>query len=186
MKNLILFSLLTITLTSFSYTADSCRSTYWNDWFMPGGGYKTYIPKNSDFGVYHGFNTEFVIYARAKNKCSHYGGPARTKFYSSLSIMASTKSESRDIFFSNVGVNLSFEGKLDRNFLIPYFGLEVGGLYQRDYSSFHFTPLAGIQLFSTKRIIWSAQGGYQYTTKFFDEYSGLSMSTTVNFLLWEK
>lgn len=185
MKNLFLIALIAFTLNSISQNPP-CTSTHWDDWFMPGAGFKSYIPKNSDFGVYSGFTTEFVIYARAKNVCSKYSGPARTKFYSSLSIMTSSNSESKDIFFSNVGVNLSFEGNLDRKFLIPYFGMEIGGLYQRDFNSFHFTPLTGIQLISTKRVIWSTQVGYQYTTKLFDEYSGFTMGSTLNLLLWEK
>jgi len=186
MKNLILFFLITITTSAFSQNQDSCKATHWDDWFMPGAGYKSYIPKNSEFGIYNGFTTEFVIYARAKNKCSKFSGPARTKVYSSLSIMSSSNSVYKDIFFSNIGVNLSFEGKLERSFLIPYFGMEIGGLYQRGFSSFHFTPLMGIQILSFKRVIWSAQAGYQYTTKFFDEYSGINAGSTINILLWEK
>lgn len=186
MKKLSLLFLILFSLNSIASQKDSCKSTYWDDWFMPGGGYKMYVPKNTEFGIYQGFTTEFVIYARAKNKCSGFGGPARSKFYSTLSILASDNAEAKDIFFSNFGVNLSFEGKLDRKFLIPYFGMELGGLFQRDFSSFHFTPLAGVQLFSNKRAIWSAQVGYQYTTKYFDEYSGLTFGSTFNLLLWEK
>jgi len=185
MKRVLIFILL---LTVFNSQAqkDPCFNSYWDDWFMPGAGYKTYIPKNKEFGVYHGVTTDFVIYARAKSYCSNYSGPARTKFYGTLSILSSTNSEARDIFYSNVGVNLSFEGRLKRKFLIPFFGMEMGGLYQRDFTSFNFTPLAGIQLLSTERIIWSVQGGYQYTTKHFDEYSGITAGSTINLLLWER
>lgn len=157
----------------------------WDDYFMPGAGYKMFVPKDrSNLGTYHGFTTEFVIYARAKSSESRWSGPGRIKTYGNLSIMASDRDEAKDIFFVNTGLNLSFESKMKRKVMIPYFGMEIGGLFQRDFSTMHFTPVAGIQFISTKRIIWSAQGGYLYTTKRFDEYSGYSLSSTLNILLW--
>lgn len=52
----------------------------WDDYFMPGIGYKAYFPKNTDsLGVYQGISTEFVIYARAKGWGSRLTGPARVK-----------------------------------------------------------------------------------------------------------
>ncbi len=181
MKNLI-YTLAAVLFTTICFG----QNEEWDDYFMPGAGYKMFVPKNrSDLGTYHGFTTEFVIYARAKGSDSKYwSGPGRIKTYGNLSIMGSDNAVARDIFFVNAGLNLSFESNIKRKFLIPYFGLEMGGLFQRDFSSMHFTPVAGIQLLSTKRVIWSVQGGYLYTTKRFDEYSGYSFSSTLNILLW--
>jgi len=47
-----------------------------------------------------------------------------------------------------------------------------------------FTPVAGIQIFSNKRLIWSVQAGYNYTVKDFENYSGMQYSSTFNLLLW--
>lgn len=172
-------------ISTTTLTAQSATTTEWDDYFMPGVGYKTYIPKKSDsLGMYHGVVTEFIIYARAKGDESWKSGPARVKTFGNLSIMKSTKEEAKDIFFSNFGLNLSFEGKIKRKFFIPVFGLEIGGLYSRDFSTFHFTPTAGMQLVSTKHLVWTVYGGYQYTTKRFDEYSGYLAGSTVNVLLW--
>jgi hypothetical protein len=100
--------------------------------------------------------------------------------------MKSDKNSAKDIFNVNFGLNLSFEAVIKRKFGIPYFGLELGGLFQRDFSSLQFTPVAGLQLLSNKRMIWTAQVGYNYTIKYFDEYSGLQYSSTFNLLLWNK
>ena len=165
------------------------QTTEWDDYFMPGVGYKIYIPKNQDsLGTYHGIMTEFIVYARAKGKNagSYHTGPARIKTYGNLSIMTSDNSQAKDIFFANMGLNLSFEGGTDRKFILPFFGLEAGGLFQRDFSTFQFSPMAGVQLISTKTMLWSIQGGYQYTTKRFDEYSGFSFGSTFNVLLWNR
>jgi len=156
----------------------------WDDYFMPGIGYKVYAPKNDSLGVYQGIMTEFVIYSRAKGSGSRKTGPTRIKTYGDLSIIKSDKEGSKDIFYSNFGLNLSFEGKTNRKYLIPYFGIELGGMFQRDFSTFQFSPITGIQIISTPKIIWSVQGGYQYTTQRFDELSGYIGSTSLNVLLW--
>jgi hypothetical protein len=183
MKTICLLCLMFSSISLFSQYSDN----EWDDYFMPGIGYRAYFPKNtSDLGVYQGVMTEFVIYARAKGSYSSFTGPSRIKTYGNLSIMTSNNELAKDIFFGNVGLNLSFEANTNRKFLIPYFGLEMGGLFQRDFSTLQFSPLAGVQIVTTKNIIWSIQGGYQYTTKYFDEYSGYSGCSTINVLLWNK
>lgn len=185
MKNL--FLIFATSFFALAATAQTSSNTYdeWDDYFMPGIGYKVYTPKNvSKLGVYQGIAPEFVIYARAKSKGSSYSGPARVKTYGNLCIMKSDNDTARDIFSTSLGLNLSFEGGINRKYMIPYFGLELGGLFQRDFSSMQFTPVAGIQLVSTKHVIWNAQAGYNYTVRNFDEYSGMQYSSTVNILLW--
>jgi hypothetical protein len=181
----ILTTLAVIFITSFVF-AQTNTDTEWDDYFMPGIGYKVYVPKSAALGTYHGLVTESIIYARAIGKNSYKHGPSRVKIYGNLSIMASDNAEAKDIFFSNLGLNLSFEGNTDRNYLIPFFGVEAGGLFQRNFSTMHFTPVTGIQLLSTKTILWNVQGGFQYTYKRFEEYSGYMVSSTLNVLLWHK
>ena len=174
-------------LTAF-YQSDT-EYQEWDDYFMPGVGYKLYMPKNQDsLGMYSGVSTEFVIYARARGgkTDSWRSGPSRVKTYGNLSIMSSDNSSAKDIFSVNFGLNLSFEAIAKRKYGIPYFGLELGGLFQRDFSSVQFTPVGGIQLLSNKRMIWNVQAGYNYTVKYFDEYSGMQYSSTFNLLLWNK
>lgn len=183
MKHIYLTTLLA--LSAFFGSAQSEVNHEWDDYFMPGVGYRVYTPKNVDtLGMYTGVVTEFVIYARARGGDSWRSGPARVKTYGNLCIMKSDQSSAKDIFNVNFGLNLSFEATTKRKFGIPYFGLELGGLFQRDFSSVQFTPVAGIQLLSNKRMIWTAQAGYNYTIKYFDEYSGMQYGTTFNLLLW--
>jgi hypothetical protein len=135
MKNSYLLVLaLLLCSTSFSQTEEVNQE--WDDYFMPGVGYKVYTPKNMDsLGMYQGISTEFVIYARARRSSSYRSGPSRVKTYGNLSIMKSDKKAAKDIFSVNFGLNLSFEAVTRRNVGIPYFGLELGGLFQRDFSS---------------------------------------------------
>lgn len=178
-----------ILIALFLFAGTTCvaqsSGTEWDDYFMPGVGYKVYVPKNDTaLGMYQGVVTEFVIYARAKGAETWRSGPARVKTFANLSIMKSSEETAKDIFFANVGLNLSFEGMIKRKYFIPVFGIEIGGLYQRNFSTLHYSPTAGIQLASTQRILFTAYGGYQYTNKRFDEYSGFIFGSTLNVLLW--
>jgi hypothetical protein len=85
MKKYLALFILALTVQSLNAQEDS----EWDDYFMPGIGYKLYMPKNKSLGVYHGLMTEFVVYARAKGKASTRTGPARIKTYGDLSIMSS-------------------------------------------------------------------------------------------------
>jgi hypothetical protein len=171
-----------------SFAGDDERGTEWSNYFMPGLGYKVYVPRNTDLGMYQGVVTEFIFYARAKGSNPKYSwerkGPSRVKTYGNLSILKSDAEGAKDIYFSNLGATFSFEGNANRKYLLPYFGLEFGGLHQRDFATFHFTPVTGIQLLSNHSVIWTVHGGFKYTTKKFDEYSGYTLGTTLNVMLW--
>lgn len=162
----------------------------WDDWFMPGGGYKIFTPKNKDLGIYQGFVTEFVTYARSVKKDTsttkkwNSGGPTRLKTFMNLSIMKSDVATSKDIFYWNCGASVTFEAARKRNYLLPFFGIQTGTLYQRDFGTFHLTPEVGLYLFANERCMWTVYGGHQYTTHEFDEWSGLNAGTSFNFLLW--
>jgi hypothetical protein len=153
---------------------------------MPGVGYRYYIPKNNKvLGEYRGVVSEFVVYARAKAPDSKtWKGPSRLKTYGNVSLMKSSIEENNDLFMCNFGLNLSFEGNIKRKWLIPFFGIEIGGVFRRGYNTFQFTPLSGIHIVSTKKILWNIQAGYQYNAKYFDQYSGYNITSTINFLLW--
>lgn len=173
-----------ISISAFSQTDNSKKSESWDSWFMPGGGYRTYFQKGQNPSQpYHGYMVDFVIYADG-NVATYMKTPARMKFYSNLSILSSSRAEASDIFMLGVGANCAFEANISRKFLIPYFGAEVGGIFEKNFSSMQITPVAGVQIYSNQKIIWSLQGGYLYSLKQFNDYSGYNISSSVNFLLW--
>lgn len=193
MKRTVLAMLMLLAFSALSFgqestvsaDQDSTDETEWDDWFMPGVGYQLYLPRNTDFGMFQGVVPEFVIFARHLGKRSDYGGPGRVKVYMNIGILTSSEEGVEDLFRPNFGMNLSFEGKTKRKFLVPYFGVETGGIFQRGYGSFQVTPLAGVQLVSTKKVLWTVQGGYQYATRNFQDYSGVTASSVLSVLLWK-
>lgn len=155
-----------------------------SDYFMPGAAFDIYQPRDKEIGDFYGPGVEFVFYSRLKHSSSNRNGPSRIKSYGKIGILNSTFQDSSDILMVSTGINLSFESKTDRKFLLPYFGLDLGGVFGRTLNTFQFTPLLGVQLFSTSKIIWSAQAGYLYSVKKFDQYSGYNFRTSLNVLLW--
>lgn len=155
-----------------------------NDYFMPGAAFDLYQPRNNEIGAFYGPSVEFVFYSRSKNSYSNRSGPSRIKSYGKIGILNSTFQDSSDLLMVSAGLNLSFESKTNRNFLLPYFGLDIGGLYGNSLRTFQFTPHLGVQFVSTRNLVWSGQAGYLYSVKSFDQYSGYSFKTSLNVLLW--
>lgn len=153
-------------------------------WFMPGLGYSFYQPKLSDsVGYFHGVNVEYLIYAQVHQ--NDRSGPSHVRVYCRLNILKSTKSHIGSMFIYTMGLDLSLEKNPKRTFLIPYFGLEFGGLSQKQLgSTVQFTTTLGIHLLSKKNIFINIQGGYVYPVTKFEALRGWCCQAGVNFAFW--
>ena len=84
-----------------------------------------------------------------------------------------------------MGLDLSLEKNPKRNFLIPYFGLEAGGLTHKSLgTTIQFSPLAGLHVLSTKNLFINLHAGQVYTARNIDMLQGWFAQATVNFSLW--
>ena len=155
----------------------------WRSFMVPGIGYSTYIPHAMDtLGVFHGPMTEFVFFTSA---APAYKGPSHFRTYGRLSIMRSSNKEIRQLFAYSIGGNFSFEREVHRKAAIPYFGLEMGGLHQKDVGgTFQITPVLGLHILSTQHITWYAQGGYTYAVSHFEDLSGAFITMGFNVQFW--
>ena len=84
------------------------------------------------------------------------------------------------------GFNLAFEtpAVLARNFLIPYIGLELGGIYiEGRGNGFMACPLIGINLISLPTFTISIETGLLLSTVAFEEFLSLRPQLTMNFVL---
>lgn len=161
------------------FSSDKINETY----FMPGAAWDIYQPRSADISPYSGPSVEYVFYARSKFGYTSGRGPSRIKTYGKIGILTAD-AESPDVLLLNSGINLSFESKTYRKIFIPYFGVDLGGLFNKDFSTFHFTPLVGIQLYSSDKINACIQSGYLYSLQKFETYSGYNLKASVNLLLW--
>jgi hypothetical protein len=153
-------------------------------YFVPGGGYGIYMPKGLDTaGFYQGAIIEYLFYNKI-NQTDRWG-PSHVRLYGKLQIMNGTSKEMKSLFAYNIGVDYSLERNPRRNVLIPYFGLEMGGISSKAYrTNFAFYPLAGIRFLAVKRVNIGASAMYAYPIKDFDVFRGWLAQATINFSLW--
>ncbi|MCS6821323.1 MAG: hypothetical protein NZ551_05570 [Microscillaceae bacterium] len=152
---------------------------------MPGLGYGFYFPKAQDsLGFFRGMVVEFLFYADVSQ--NETTGPSHVRAYGKLHLMNSSKENVKNIFtYYSVGLDMSIERNPKRTFLIPYFGLETGGISNAQLgTSWHFTPILGVHLLSRQNIFINLQGAYLYPVKNFDILQGYMGKLSINFSLW--
>ena len=135
----------------------------YDNYIVPGIGYGVFMPRDWDTsGFFHGVTTEFTFYTVTRPA---YKGPGYFRIYGRFNLMQGLDNPDTDLFTYSIGTNLSFEREIKRKAMIPFFGIELGGISRTDVGgSFQITPLAGINLVSTRRFNWYLQGGYSYAT----------------------
>ncbi|MGM0598157.1 MAG: Ig domain-containing protein [Myxococcota bacterium] len=173
----------------------------WEAYFLPGLSYTGYIPANSEeLGIYNGIsiNYVFISWTHRNNK----RGPSHGRVYFKLDIMQSTETEVADLIYWAGGVDLSFERFPKRNFLIPFFGLELGGSYSNRKIAgncspdsidnctkeiggvFHITPTFGIHLWVDRNFFVTLSGGYSFPVEDYDNLKGWRVNLGANFTMW--
>jgi hypothetical protein len=153
-------------------------------YFMPGVSYTYYQPKAADsIGHFTGFAVEYLIYAKVHQNDNP--GPSHVRVYSKLSMLQSNISTINSMFMYTLGLDLSLEKNPKRQFLIPYFGLEFGGISQKQFgTTTQFTPTFGIHILSSKTLFINIHGGYVYPFSNFETLQGWFGQAGVNFALW--
>lgn len=190
MKKIITILLVCLSMLSYGQLRDDVRRSengkyieYYEAAFMPGGGYNFFFPTASDsLGTFRGFSPEFIIFNSINQNQNR--GPSHVRISASISILQSDKEDIKNMLKYGVALNLSIERNPRRNFLIPYFGLEFGGLTLNRFNTIQFTPVGGIFLFYNHHFVVSASGGYVYPLNGFETLSGAFANATINFTLW--
>ena len=156
----------------------------WEDFFMPGLCYNFLKLSNNDsLKNFYGFSPEFTFYSRYKSDAN---GPSIIKSAIKMGILNGEDKKNGILFTLSVATNCSFENKVYRRVFIPYFGVELGYISQKKIgSSFYIQPNLGVHLYSSKRILISAQSNYLYTLKNTQTFQNSSYSIGFNCLLWD-
>ncbi len=154
-------------------------------YFMPGLAYTLYQPKISDsLGLFSGVAVDYLIISNV-NQTDNHSGPSHVQWYAKLNIMKSDRKEIGSMFMYTTGINLSFEKNPNRLFLIPFFGLEFGGMSQKQSgTTVQFTPTFGLHLLAKKNIYLKVHGGYVYPISNFENMQGWTAQAGLNFALW--
>lgn len=165
---------------SRKYYANREFETY----FMPGGGYSFYNFQGSDsIGQFSGFTIDYLLFAKSHQNYDF--GPSHVKVYSRLNMNQSSRSGMGSMFVYTAGLQMSIEKNPKRNYLIPYFGMEAGGLSNKILgSTFIFNPIAGVSILATKNVYINVHGGYIYPVNNYDLLTGYNFQATAQFAMW--
>jgi len=156
----------------------------WDSWMVPGVEYTGYFPAGAAaIGNYNGATLEFEVFAFSHRNDN--AGPAIGRFTLDLSLLSSTREKQSVIAIYGAGVDLSFERNPARRWLVPFFGLHLGGLHSDALGSFfEVTPSLGLHVWAGRNVFIDASVGYLLTTEHLDELRGLRASAGIDFALW--
>lgn len=157
------------------------RRTY-ETWFMPGIGYSMLFAKNQQSeGNYRGAFVQYTIYSHVRP--NENPGPSHLRFYSKLSIL--NNEDNSSMFQYGLGLSLSLERNPKREYFIPYFGLEFGGMKHKNLGNMvQFTPTFGLEIISKENLQFQFGGGYMYPSKSFEDLQGWTTQAGIIFSLW--
>ena len=160
----------------------------WGAAMVSGAGLAVYRPDGSkaEHHTWTGVHLEYIL-GTWKNDVSD-SGPGFGKVLINTSILSTEARDDLTIKYG-FGYRVSWEDRTARHFLIPYYGLDFGGIYgpqgTQTHHSFQITPTAGIALMTTKSISLTAAGGYVLPlSESLEAQRGWSGNIGLNIHLW--
>ncbi|WCL82734.1 hypothetical protein PPO43_06465 [Saprospira sp. CCB-QB6] len=127
----------------------------------PNLGYDVFIPSQyQQYGGFDGPRIGCVFYSytedfEGKNR------PAQQAYSLHFSFLRSSKIPQERLFVFSLGGRFSFESHFDRKYLLPYYGLEAGGLKRSPKKmALHISPLLGLELWHHRSFALYAQAKY--------------------------
>ncbi len=158
--------------------------------FMPGIGASLWVPGSTAlYGAFVGFSIEFlgVRWVHLNDK----RGPSHGRIYLDFDVLFSTASTTLNpvdpAFMPVIGFDLSLERNPARRFLIPYFGLDGGALFQKEITTLGFmTAWAGVHFYSTHNVEIGLKAGYMlpFTSEQFAQVAGFRSRLTADVSFW--
>lgn len=156
----------------------------WESFLQPGLGYHFYLPADQDnYAPFHGIDIQLSIVSFVHRNDNR--GPSHGRFYLSARILYSTSKDLGPLFNYAAGMTLSMERNPKRSWLIPYYGLEVGGMTQPQMGGkFQSLVFGGVHLFASRNLFVNLGAGYLLVPTDMDDLAGFSTGANVEFSLW--
>lgn len=163
------------------------RVSKWSSSFLTGANYNLYFPNGTkaDQKRLQGVDINCILHAW--NYKNQRRGPSLGRIYLQTSLLKSVNRDELTIKYG-LGIDLSFERNPYRNFLIPIFGLEAGGIYgpykNTELHSRQVTPRMGLVLFHNEMVFLSVAGGYVIPFPNLEEMRGWDVKAGLHFTMW--
>jgi hypothetical protein len=99
-------------------------------------------------------------------------------------ILDSTKAGVPALLFYSAGLDLAIERNPSRRWLIPFFGVDLGGIVQKQIGHhFQAMPHLGVYAWASRNIFVSVLGGYAITVSQLEALRGWRLSAGLNLTL---
>lgn len=139
------------------------------------------IAPRGDLGTWSGGGVEVVLPAWSDNSPAY--GPSQGKLRFDLGLYRSSKDGLGLITSYRGGAQVSFERNASRSWLIPYFAVDLGGLWRDGHHGF-VDGGAGLYLLHRRSAILDLEVTYQLPFSDGDDLSGLRARLAASFALW--
>ncbi len=156
----------------------------WESFLIPGAGYAAHRTRSADeIGVLYGPSIELLIAAWIHDNDNR--GPSHGRVYLKSEFLSPSGSADALGLAYGLGFDLSLERNPRRTWLVPNYGMELGGIVSDDLDhAFQATPYLGLYVWSTRNVFIQVQGGYRIVPAYMDELSGWYGGGTFNFSIW--
>lgn len=156
----------------------------WSSFLLPGLGYSVYSPREREiWGRFHGVALELLLAAWIHRNDNR--GPSHGRVYVSAEVLQSTRDDVSLLFSYALGFSLSLERNPHRTFLIPNYGLDLGGIIHDGIGGhLQATPYVGLHLYSNPNVFLSARLGYRLVPSELERYGGMHASVGGDFSVW--
>jgi hypothetical protein len=135
----------------------------WESKLLPGVYYSMYRPSDrTTYGTFQGVSLELVPLAWIRRNDNR--GPSHGRLTLKADVLDSTKTGVPALLFYSVGLDLSIERNPSRRWLIPIFGVDLGGIVQKQIGHhFQAMPHLGVYAWASRNIFVSILAGYAIT-----------------------
>jgi hypothetical protein len=156
----------------------------WMSYALPGVGYSAYLPFGSaDVGLMQGPSFELVVVQWVHRNDNMGPSHGRVALKADLLFPLNDGGEPAIVYAASLA--LSLERNPERSFLLPYFAVDVGGLYQKKLgNAFQVTPSVGVHLFQNRNVFVSLDAGYLLALPSLEKLHGPRVALSGNFTLW--
>ena len=156
----------------------------WETFLMPGLAYSMYWPvAHARYGTLHGPAFELLLAGWIHRNDNR--GPSHVRIYAGVGLLSSTRDGLHKGVSANFGFDLSIERNPTRRFLLPFFGVEGGFLFQSEIGKpFLLTPTAGLHLWADRNVFVNGLYGYSFPSQQVNRLRGHQARLSVDLAFW--
>lgn len=156
-----------------------CRP--WSAVLLPTAYGALYSPKVGP--TFYGGGVELVWIAWSDN--SQAFGPSQGRIRSDIALLAASEMGTGNLVMWRTGAQVAFERNASRDIAIPYFAVDVGGMYEGGIGRRWFMDGGiGVYLLHRRGLIVDAEATGLLPFSRVDELAGVTLRFAVSFALW--